>query len=611
VETAAIGYRVADFLKTYAPFNAIAEADLLALASGGRVRFFEPNEFILWQGEPHRLQVFVIQQGTVSLWEEKPDGAEMRDVRGAGDMLGIERYTDARSCLYTARSDSDVVIYAFPAADFEMHVLKHPHAVEYVTAGSRVTANYQPPGARESLQDVRLRDLVPRHPLASCGDDTSVLEAARRMRASQGAPVVVLDAEHRARGVLTADSFLNWIAEGGTDAHQTVAVLHYDSAVTAGPNASVADGLVTMGTANAGALVITDDGRSDGRVQFVIAPGDLAPLLGDDPAALVSEIKTAATARDLHGLNRRARKFILEHLHGAASVEWLMRVAHLVDAAIVSRIVELAGDLPVSWCFASASGRGESLTRAAPTVLAVYGDDVHAADADATFAHVREGLLECGYLPEFEPSFETGFYAASATEWASRYLGWVRDPVGQETYRARSLFDVRPVCGDRAIWDRIRSSVADAMNPAFIHLLANDCLDTLPPLTFFEDTVVDTFGEHTDTFRLEYSALQPLVDVGRVFALAARDAFGRSTLERFATASALLADHEAIFREASDTLRIVLWQQGRVGIGQGTRGEELPAKLLSRHDRQVLKGGFRAILRLIEFTAGREWLKRL
>ena len=52
----------------------------------------------------------------------------------------------------------------------------------------------------------------------------------------------------------------------------------------------------------------------------------------------------------------------------------------------------------------------------------------------------------------------------------------------------------------------------------------------------------------------------------------------------------------------------MLWQQGRVGISQGTSGAELPPALLSRHDRQVLKSGFRSILRLLEFTADRGWL---
>jgi hypothetical protein len=55
----------------------------------------------------------------------------------------------------------------------------------------------------------------------------------------------------------------------------------------------------------------------------------------------------------------------------------------------------------------------------------------------------------------------------------------------------------------------------------------------------------------------------------------------------------------------------VLWQQGRVGISQGTTGAELPPALLSRSDRHVLKSTFPSIRRLLEFTAERDWLRQL
>ena len=231
------------------------------------------------------------------------------------------------------------------------------------------------------------------------------------------------------------------------------------------------------------------------------------------------------------------------------------------------------------------------------------------AVAQGQLQQVLDALLECGYLPRLELPFDAAFYAASAGEWNTRYRDWVRDPVRQETYRARSLFDLRAVYGRQSLWHDVNAAITEAVGPKFVHVLANDCLAMLPPLTFFENAVVDSFGEQETTFRLEDSALRPLVDVGRVFALAARDAVGRSTLERFAIARALLPEQDAIFREAADTLRIVLWQQGRVGISQGTRGAELPAALLSRHDRQVLKSGFRSILQLLEFTADLEWLR--
>ena len=101
------------------------------------------------------------------------------------------------------------------------------------------------------------------------------------------------------------------------------------------------------------------------------------------------------------------------------------------------------------------------------------------------------------------------------------------------------------------------------------------------------------------------------MDVGRVFGVAARTVLGRSTLERLTLARALVPERESIFRDAAETLRIVLWQQGRVGISQGTDGAELPPALLSRHDRHVLKSGFPVIQRLLEFSADPTWLEHI
>lgn len=120
--------------------------------------------------------------------------------------------------------------------------------------------------------------------------------------------------------------------------------------------------------------------------------------------------------------------------------------------------------------------------------------------------------------------------------------------------------------------------------------------------------MVEGTGGHTSVFHLERNALRPLVDVARVFGIAAGGVSGSSSLARFFTARAMLPDHEAVFREAADTLRVVLYHQARAGIRAGGDGSELPPSLLSGHDRQALKSGFPSILRLLEFTAECRWL---
>jgi signal-transduction protein with cAMP-binding, CBS, and nucleotidyltransferase domain len=150
--------------------------------------------------------------------------------------------------------------------------------------------------------------------------------------------------------------------------------------------------------------------------------------------------------------------------------------------------------------------------------------------------------------------------------------------------------------------------VRDSVDRDILQILAHDCLAELPPLSFYEESVVEHSGEVTGVFRLQRNVLQPLVDLGRVFGMAALNVMGTSTLERFAAARRLLPEHERIFREASEALGVVLWQQGRVGLSQGTIGAELPPSAMSRNDRHLLKSTFPVIQRLIEFTANPAWV---
>ncbi len=613
METAVISYRVADFLKHHPPFNAIEDADLLDLAARGRVRFYEPNQYILWQGEPHRLQVFVIQQGTVSLWDESGEEAKLRDVRGAGDMLGVERYNDAPNCLCSVRSESDVVVYAFPESDFDAFVMKYPAAAQYVAAEGRVTADYQPAGGRRQPQNTFLHSLVGTRTLSTCSPLTTIGDAARQIIATASGALAVVDAEQRASGVVTSETLLRWIAGGGGDVHQPVTQLLTGPPVAVTPDVSVADAVLAMEGAGSSVLAMTTGGGAGGRLQAVVTANDLGRLFGEQPAALMRDIRSATTAAELRELNRRTRAFMFDYLTDAAAVEWLARLAHLADVAIVRRILELlpAHDAPGCWCFSGVAGRAESIPGVTPSLAVIVEHDAARDAARDILERVREWFVGCGYVPETESTFDPAFQVASVEEWQTRYRGWIQDPVRQQMYLARTLFDLRAVHGDTSLWATLQDKVDATVDRDFVHVLANDCLASLPPLTFYQDAVIDSAGERHATFQLAHSALQPLVDVGRVFGVAAGRVLGRPTLERFAMARTLLPEHEAIFREASDALRVVLWQQGRIGIAQGTSGSELPPGLLSRHDRHQLKGGFRAILRLIEFTGDRAWIDRL
>lgn len=612
METAEISYRVADFLKKHPPFNAIDDTDLLALAARGRVRFHEPFEYLLWQGEPHRHQIFVIQQGTVSLWDESGGRAELRDVRGPGDLLGIERYNDAPHTLHSARSESDVVIYAFPTYEFEQYILKSPYAAHYIAAGGQLTTEHQGSGVRREPHRTFLHTVVGKTPLTIGQTTDSIAHVGERLLSSRLGAVAVLGADQRLRGIVSTKTLLEWIAAGGGDAHQqTVEILLSDPPAVMPPESTVSDGVLAMIDGGVEVVAITADGTTGSTVQALVTPVELMPVFGDQPASLLRDLQLSISMPELREINRRARALTLNYLTSASAVEWLARFTHRVDVAIVRKLLNLLDAAPADcWCFAGSSGREESLTALAPHLVVLLANDESSTEARERYRRVLNGLTDCGYLPR-TLAFETDFYVAPTSEWHRRYENWVRDPIRQQVRLARTLFDLRPVAGTHALWNGVAELVVKTLDRDFLHVLANDCLASLPPLTFYEDAVVDSAGDYVTTFKLEESAVRPLVDVGRVFGIAGGSTLGRSTLERFAAARTLLPDHEEIFREAAVTFHTVLWQQARVGITEGTSGADLPPALLSRHDRHLLKTGFRSILRLLQFTAGREWLDQL
>jgi CBS domain-containing protein len=605
VDTSEIRYRVADFLKQHPPFNAMEDGDLVALAAGGRVRFFPNDDFLAWQGEPHKTHLLVIQQGTVSLWDEQGGQAELRDVRGPGDWIGAEQFHGARSCAFTARANTDVVTYGFPVYGVEALLEKYPSAAAFVAAMGSVDNGIDRTDSAGNPLRAYLQQLA--GPLRRCAPDTTVRDAAQLLVDTGAEALAVTGDDGVCLGVVTAIGLVSWIASQG-DADRAVADVSLATPGFAGPETTIADGALRMATG--GAVAMTEDGQRTGRVLTVLTSRDLLPALGDQPAAILEAIARAGDLPRLRALNQRARAFVLEYLTGADSVEWMLAFTTRVDSAILARVFDLAAPELSNgcWCLSGRWGRGGSLVARMPHLLWMQEGTPPGPAHLASYERLVQAFRACGYLASRDAGYEPSFYLARIEEWRRRYVGWMRNPVLEGMQRSRALFDLRWVAGSLDLTPIIQKDVQDEVDRDILQILAHDCLADLPPLSFYEDAVVEHSGEVASVFRLQRNVLQPLVDLGRVFGLAAATPMAMSTLDRFAAARRLLPEHERIFREASDALRIVLWQQGRVGISQGTIGAELPPSAMSRHDRHLLKSTFPVIQRLIEFAARSSWL---
>lgn len=597
MQTAAIPYRVADFLKEHPPFQFFDEADLLALAAHGRVKFHEADEYICWQSSPYTPFIYVIQQGSVLLWDESADPPTLRDIRGVGDTIGIERFNGSLTNTHSIKSASDVVLYALRAEDLEPLLARHPQAAQYIAAYSTVTADYKASSDRTQPHELFLADLLADSAPVSCPASTSIREAACLLNES-GVEALALSNGGDVVALLTTSDLLHWVTAGAVNPDQPAQSIASASYLAVSPQTSVSACILAMAESGAIAAALTQDGFQHGALQGIVSASILTPAFGDHPLTMVQQIASAPTVRALRALHERARIWLLENLTLAA-LDWLSAFADLINRRIVERVLQLSGNRrpDLLLCFYGAAGRRELLTKVAPCI-AIVGEEIPA---------LQNQLADCGYIPSEPPSF------GSLSEWKARYSGWIRDPLQTKSYLAHAFFDLSRVQGPALVFDELQSHIRSelASEPAFLRILAHDSLSHLPPLTFFRDLVIEESGEESATFRLEVSALQPLVDVARVFGLLSGIPPGASTGLRFEAARRLLPSQEAIFREAAETVRVVFFHQAHAGLRLRTSGAELPLSTLSRQDRQILKSGFRAIHNLLEFTQRRDWLDAL
>ena len=104
------------------------------------------------------------------------------------------------------------------------------------------------------------------------------------MLATGSDAVAMLDTGDRLRAVLTGETLLRWVAAGGGDAHlQSIEALMPVAPTVIAPDTSVTDGVIAMGAAGVGALAITADGTTNGRLQAIVTPGDLTTCFGEQP----------------------------------------------------------------------------------------------------------------------------------------------------------------------------------------------------------------------------------------------------------------------------------------------------------------------------------------
>lgn len=174
-----------------------------------------------------------------------------------------------------------------------------------------------------------------------------------------------------------------------------------------------------------------------------------------------------------------------------------------------------------------------------------------------------------------------------------------------DIYLAPIFFDFRAVHGDASLAESLRRYVIDAAleHPLFLKHFARYFLLNEPPVSFFEDRVVEKDGAQNDTLDLKTRGLTPFVDYARILALR-HGVEETNTIERLRALTDRGIISEETFSDASQAyefdLHLTLVHQLILTEGGYRPDTIVRPPDLSDLERKTLRFSFSVIERLVE-----------
>lgn len=373
----------------------------------------------------------------------------------------------------------------------------------------------------------------------------STVESAAQLMTDSRISSVLVEEHNRLLGILTdRDLRVRVIAQGKTTDTPVVEVMT-KMPVTIGADAYVFQAVMLMSEHNIHHLpVVGVDGHTCG----VISSTDVVKSQKSDPVLLIGEISRQEDIAGLQQVSRDIPELLRNLIAQDARADEIGRVVTTVTDALTRQLIQQAvkrlGEPPVpfTWLAFGSQGRRDQTAKSDQDNALLLSDDFDPEQHDAYFKalaqHVCDGLNACGYVYcHGEIMAITDRWRQPLKTWQHYFLEWIQEPSNKALMHASIFFDVRAVYGDSRLLDTLQQTILDASqkNSIFLAYMTQNALTHTPPLGFFRQFVVERDGEHANAFDMKKRGVVPIIDIARVYALAAGvDAI--NTLERLQAA---------------------------------------------------------------------------
>jgi len=522
------------------------------------------------------------------------------------------------------RAEGEALVAWADAATLAGLAERHPWLPLFLSApGAAAAAD---PGVADphlNLMRTPVRSLIKRAPI-TMPPATPIRAAAQLMREQRVSSVLLVEDGHLF-GLVTDRDLRNRAVAEGLDTARPVIDIATVAPMTMQITQPGFEALLMMARHNIHHVPVMDGDAVAG----MITATDVTEQHSTSAVFLAGDIHKQTT---LDGLVACAAKVRGLQKHLAAAGASAYATGHIVTAitdALTTRLLQLGeaqlGPAPVdyAWVAAGSQARSEQTAKSDQDNCMVlddaYDEAAHGAYFKALSTYVCDGLNACGYVYcPGEMMAMTDKWRQPRRVWAEYFRKWVDTPEPMALMLTCVFFDVRTVAGHAALLDGLRADVLRRTKDAklFLAHMVGNALTHQPPVGLMGGMFGGLFGglstirsgEHKGTIDLKHNGIVPVIDLARVYALAAgHDAV--NTHDRLAHAAESGEISLQSVRDLRDALEFlsalrIRHQARQIAAGQPADNYLRPDEL-SNFEREQLKDAFGVVKQLQEVLGQR------
>ncbi|MCP4747868.1 MAG: cyclic nucleotide-binding/CBS domain-containing protein [Desulfobacteraceae bacterium] len=523
------------------PFSFLAEGELDKIADSLSMASHPKGTVLFRQGQTHVDYLHLIWKGSAERYYEQDGKKNMFDILSEGDLYGgISILMNNGIAVRTLEVSEDAFFYLLPKALFLELCEKYEAFSEYFTdtfGKTMLNRSYSSIIARTAVpleEDVQLfnqtvKQLYHQNPVFG-GQDITIQCAAQIMSRENSSYLLIPASTDHQAGIITDSDLARKVTAQGYDIHRPVMEIMSVPLRTISDRAMVFEAMMAMIDHNIKHLPVTGP---DGHIVGMLTNREMLSAQSRSPIFILREIMRAGDLGQIIEQHKRVPGLVKVFIGNGAKARNINRLITTLADAVFKKVMEFTvlqmPPPPVKFVFMimGSEGRGEQTLKTDQDNAIIY-EEPDASDAQAVKDYfLSMGTMVCDMLNQAGYNYCEGGVMAKNPKWCqplsawkNYFTKWINAAEPEDLLQASIFFDFKAGYGHTELINSLRDHLHKKTETwtGFFRFMTVNALHFKPPLGFFRNFVVESKGEHRNTFDIK-SAMMPIVDFARIYAL--------------------------------------------------------------------------------------------